>query len=309
MNLDYLKEFIALAETLNYWEASERLFLNQSTLSKHIKAMETELGVPLFERTTRKVALTEFGAALLPYAQSITRLQFEYSARLLQLRSQQRGLLTIGSIPTMAQHGIIDLLLAFKQRYPDFNTKIIENDSKLLIRQLLDKTCDLIFLRESRTGFERACCSDSDIARIPYINDYMVAVLPKGHPLAGRPEVTLWELRHERFAFINENSMMYDLCRRACQEASFIPDIVFDSHRLDSILDMVAKGGCTALLMNNHIRLPLDPAGREQAPFTAVPITPGIGTQISLCYLKEQPLSKAAATFVEFFQEYHSLLF
>ena len=58
MNTDYLKEFVVLAETKNFWEASDRLYMNQSTLSKHIKNLETDLGVDLFSRTTRRVELT-----------------------------------------------------------------------------------------------------------------------------------------------------------------------------------------------------------------------------------------------------------
>ena len=57
MNTEYLKEFVVLAETKNFWEASDRLYMNQSTLSKHIKSLENELGVDLFLRTTRRVDL------------------------------------------------------------------------------------------------------------------------------------------------------------------------------------------------------------------------------------------------------------
>ena len=63
MNTDYLKEFVVLAETKNFWEASDRLYMNQSTLSKHIKNLETDLGVDLFSRTTRRVELTSYGQA------------------------------------------------------------------------------------------------------------------------------------------------------------------------------------------------------------------------------------------------------
>ena len=66
MNTDNLKEFMVLAETKNFWEASDRLYMNQSTLSKHIKSLENELGVPLFTRTTRRVELTSYGQTFLP---------------------------------------------------------------------------------------------------------------------------------------------------------------------------------------------------------------------------------------------------
>lgn len=61
MNTEYLKEFVVLAETKNFCEASDRLYMNQSTLSKHIKSLENELGINLFLRTTRRVELTNYG--------------------------------------------------------------------------------------------------------------------------------------------------------------------------------------------------------------------------------------------------------
>ena len=68
MEISYFNEFVILAETRNYWAASERLYIGQSSLSKHIKTLESQLGAPLFDRTSRKVELTEFGAKMLPYA-------------------------------------------------------------------------------------------------------------------------------------------------------------------------------------------------------------------------------------------------
>ena len=85
MNTEYIHEFVVLAETKNFWEASERLFMNQSTLSKHIKSLEIELGVPLFTRTTRRVELTNYGHTFLPYAQSIARAEFSGTSAIKQL--------------------------------------------------------------------------------------------------------------------------------------------------------------------------------------------------------------------------------
>lgn len=68
LNVRYLEEFVTLTEKNNFLEAAECLFISQSCLSKHIKKLEAEIGVELFERTTRTVVLTEFGQMLLPYA-------------------------------------------------------------------------------------------------------------------------------------------------------------------------------------------------------------------------------------------------
>lgn len=303
MDINYFKEFAVLAETRNFWEASDRLFLNQSTLSKHIKAMEQELGVSLFTRTTRKVELTEFGHALLPYAQSITKLQFDYSAMLLQKKKQHKTLITIGSIPTMAQYNITNILLEYQRVCPDCYFKIIEEDSNNLKKLLQERKCELIFLRETKRILEEEFLHEELLVRIPYASDYLVAVLPANHPLAGRTELTLRDLKEEHFCFLKENTMIHGLCRIACQEAGFIPNIVFDSHSLESILNMVATGGCVALLMNNHVEYPLHSRPSIQSPFTAVKLVPPVTTKVSLCYLRNTPLSAAAEDFVNFFKE------
>lgn len=308
MDIHYLREFMVLAETKNYWEAAYRLFLNQSTLSKHIKSMEAELGVPLFTRTTRKVELTEFGEALLPYAKSISRLHFEYSARLMQIQNHQNGLVSIGCFPAMAQYHLTDILLDFQRKYPENKIKITEDDPKILSELLFRKECELVFLREIKKTGSYAREEHPLLERLPYLTDYMIAVLPLNHAFAGREEITLRELKGESFAFLKENTMMYDLCCQACQEAGFIPSIIFTSHRLDSILDMVTKGGCTALLMNYHVEYPLESAFALNPPFAVVRISPSVQTQVSLCWRKEARLSLAAAKFVEFFKNLNDSL-
>ncbi|MDY3918223.1 MAG: LysR family transcriptional regulator [Candidatus Limivivens sp.] len=302
MDINYFKEFSVLAETKNYWEAAERLYINQSTLSKHIKAMEQELGVPLFARTTRKVELTEFGTAFLPYAQSIVRTQFDYSAMLLQKKNHNKSQLAIGSIPVMAQYRITTILLDFQKLFPNCGFQIIEDDAKNLRNLLLSRKCELIFLREQKHPGTETFETDDKIIHIPYMTDYLVALLPKEHPLADRKELTLRSLQGEKFCFLKETSLIYDLSRSACQEAGFIPDIVFDSHRLDSIFDMVTYGGCVALLMNQHMHNLCD-AGPSM-PFAMVKVSPTISTQISLCCLKDAPLSKMAEEFIRYFQSF-----
>lgn len=60
MEIDYIREFVTLADVGNYMEAADILFISQSTLSRHIKSIEEDLGAPLFDRTTRKVVINEF---------------------------------------------------------------------------------------------------------------------------------------------------------------------------------------------------------------------------------------------------------
>ena len=301
MNLNYFKEFMILAETRNYWEAAERLFLNQSTLSKHIKAMEAELGVPLFDRTTRKVELTEFGQTLLPYARTITQAQSEYTTALLQKQNQNLGLVTLGSVSSMKQYHITDLVSDYQTEYPDYNIHVLENDSYCLKQMLLSKKCELAFLREPLDASGDSTAEKDGLVRIPYITDYLVAVMERHNPLAEGETISLPELAHEKFCFIKKSTILHNLCYAACQGAGFTPNIVYDSHYMGSIFDMIIKSGCVGLLTNQHVEHMR--THHANGPLKFLTIEPKIATQISLCYLENTQLSEGAANFVEFFQK------
>lgn len=300
MNISFFREFIVLAEEKNYMEAAERLYMNQSTLSKHIISMEHELGVSLFDRSTRRVELTEYGKALLPHARDITRSEFEYSSLLMQIQNREKGIMTLGSIPPMAQYGIVSLLADFQRHYPDSHVTILEEDSQNLPGLLREKKCELIFLRESRLDFEKNFLEDNEFVRIPFIQDHLVALLPANHPFARNEHLTLRELKDENFCLIKEGTLLYDMCINVCQASGFIPNISFTSHRIESILDMVSTGNYIALLTNLHVTPPQNAPVHENVAWIAIDLTPTIVSQISLCYLKDNPLSKSAKNFVAF---------
>ena len=113
LNVRYLEEFVTLTEKNNFLEAAECLFISQSCLSKHIKKLEAEIGVELFERTTRTVVLTEFGQMLLPYARKMVSLEYELEKNVHRKILQDSGNIELGSIPTMKQHAITALIAGF----------------------------------------------------------------------------------------------------------------------------------------------------------------------------------------------------
>ena len=294
MNTENLKEFIILAETKNFWEASERLYMNQSTLSKHIKNLESELGVSLFTRTTRRVELTNYGRIFLPYAKSVIRSEFEGLSAIRRLQNIENGLLTIGVIPSMPQYHITQFLTDFQKAYPQTSIRITEDDPVNLMQYLEDEKCELIFQREEKMIFEKNFLTDQHIIRLPYMQDNLVAIVPPSHPLATLHSVSLQQLKNERLCFIKEGSLMYQIAMDACQNANFVPNIVFTSHRIDSILDIVVSQNCVALLMDAHI------TQQSAISWCAIPIVPVISSQLSLCYRSDRALSKTAQLFVDF---------
>ena len=299
MNTENLKEFVVLAETKNFWEASDRLYMNQSTLSKHIKSLEAELGVDLFSRTTRRVELTGYGQAFLPYAKSMIHFEFEGISTLQRMKNIENGLLTIGAFPSMPQYHITQLLSQFQTMYPDATIRITEDDPVHLMHHLETEDCEVIFQREDKATFEKNFLNDTLITRIPYLRDQLVALVPLHHPLAHAASITLQQLKDDRFCFIKEGSLMYQISMDACQNANFVPNIVFTSHRIDSILDMVTNQNCVALLMDAQLKFPENGPTQIGEPWHSIPITPAISSQISICYRNDKPLSKNAQLFID----------
>lgn len=300
MEISYFREFVVLAETKNYWAASERLFIGQSSLSKHIKTMEKQLGAPLFARTSRKVELTDFGEKLLPYAQSIARLQYEYESAVYGMLQQDNEHLSIASIPALAAYNIVDILVRFQMDFPSVEIRTNEADTLIVREQLLEQKCELAIFRDSAVYLEHDAEKESKIIKIPFCTDRLVAVLPKDHPLAGKESIELAQLQGEHFALIKKDTMPYSLCMRACHEAGFIPNVQFSSHNLDGVFDMVTKGNCVALLFEKHAASPVDSVLSIAPPFSVVPIMPEIQTTLYLAYLRNVPLSRAAKHFIDY---------
>ena len=276
---------MVLAQTSNFVEAANILFSSQSTLSKHIKSIESELGVRLFDRTSRKVEITKFGELLLPYAKQIVELQDKYTAALQSNLATDREILTLGSIRALAQYNITDILVHFKKTRPQSSINIVQAGPAELREMLRQKKCELAFIR-TRDEI------DDDLIEVPYTVDTLVAVLPTTHPFARQKTIALRMLANDDFLLPEEHKYLYRLSTTVCKESGFEPKVVHTDDKFETLVDLVTKGMGVALLLK---RLALYVSNPKIA---IVDISPSVTTQINLCYLKGVELSKAAEHFI-----------
>lgn len=286
MELNYIKEFVVLAETENYLEAAESLFISQSSLSKHIKTIENELGVRLFDRSTRKVHLNESGKIFLSYAKEIANLQYSYTTALMNHSDQVLHTLTIGSIPIMAPYHITDAIIKFKMENKKFAVNLIEGESATLKEHLRQHKCDLAFIRDENDD-------DDEFVKVNYEHDSLVAILPSYHPLAKEKQLTLDQLKQEDFLFLQPGSVLYNLCVKECQKSGFTPNIIYTGKRAENIIDLIEKGMGVSLLMKKPIAYLANPK------ITIVDIHPAITTQIKIYHAKDRELSIGAKHFID----------
>ncbi|MDR1537204.1 MAG: LysR family transcriptional regulator [Clostridiales bacterium] len=283
METNYIREFVVLAETMNFLNASEELFVSQSSLSKHIQALERDLGVSLFNRSTRKVALSEYGRAFLPYAKKISSACQKTVDEILQLKTH--GYVNVGSIPSMAQYNITDILFRFQKDNVKFALNMLESDTLELVESLANGGIELAFLREITD-------ENPGLERIPCAVDCLCAVFPQKHPLSHSFEVELTQLQEEELLLLAKDTMLYNLCINKCSDAGFDPNILFSGHRLDNIADYVTKGTGVALLAKGQTRFIRNPK------IAVVDIAPRVSMRINLCWKRGAELSLAAKHFI-----------
>lgn len=149
MDIKHLAEFVALAETGNYLETADNLFISQSTLSKHIMALEKELGVSLFERTTRKIHLSTEGETFLPYALKIVRLQ-EEAANVLSAHSKAAtNRIALASTSQIVQYSVTEALAQFKRTHLSCQLNILVESHRNLKKLLYQHKADFIWIGET----------------------------------------------------------------------------------------------------------------------------------------------------------------
>jgi DNA-binding transcriptional LysR family regulator len=189
VELRQLTSFVAVAEELHFRRAAERLHLAQPSVSQHIRGLEAELGVRLFERNRRGAALTAAGDALLPEARDLLARAEGAAAIARSTGIGERGRLRL-SLTRSLTGGIAGAIVAaYRQRYPEVELELSVGNTMLHVEQLLEGDIDVGFVRPP---LEQPGLDELVLGREP-----MVCVLPKGHPLANRGRVRSADLRDE----------------------------------------------------------------------------------------------------------------
>ena len=254
MELRRLRYFVAVAEELSFNRAAKRLHIAQPPLSNQIKQLEEELGVLLFERTSRGVLVTEAGELLLEEARRIF-VQVDQTTRIVKrVGHGEVGRLALGFVPSASNEVLPPILRDFRDRFPDVELFLREMRPDHIVQRLNDKQLDAGFLY---LPFENKAFRVECVSREP-----LVVALPERHPLASEERVELQALAEEPFILpANYQKMpgLYGQVTAACREAGFVPDAVQkDVWLMQTVVGLVAGGMGVALvpasLRNLHRR-------------------------------------------------------
>ncbi|BBE18260.1 LysR family transcriptional regulator YeiE [Aquipluma nitroreducens] len=161
-----LKVFQSVALNLSFTKASNELFITQPAISKHIKELESEYEVKLFNRTGNKISLTTAGEILLAYTERITSLHNEIKFELGQLNGNPEGALRIGASSTISQYVIPAALAKFNRRFPEIKLSLINGNTEAIEKRLLKNEIDI--------GIVEGKPSNPDIRYSSFLNDELL---------------------------------------------------------------------------------------------------------------------------------------
>lgn len=286
MILEDINMFIVLAEMKNYTIAADMLYISQSSLTKRIQKLEQSVGVKLFTRTTKSVELSQYGEIYYKYAKQIQTAS-EACAREIQDMISHGNSLIIGCIPSILDYDISILIFKYMSS-SGIQCQIKTEKSEFLEKNLLEGKYDFAFIRDVD--------STLPFTSIPFVEDHMMAVLPKGHPLSHREHIYIKELKNENFLLHPKGSRPYRNILSLCRKEKFEPNIVYTDSHMRNICSMVSSGLGISLL-NEHL------ISKNVSDICAVPVAPGYSSKITLCYSSDRELTPKQREFLTFYKK------
>lgn len=220
MDFNQLTIFLVLAEELHFGRAAARLHMAQPPVSRAIAQLESNLGVKLFERSTRKVELTPIGVRLVRPAEAVIAAAQALRDKVQVAKSGDSGQIDI-VFAGVSTHGLIGALSReLKRTYPGITPNFLSQN-------FAQGALDLVSQGEADIVFGRWDFIPSDIDSVVVVEEKLVLAVPVAHNLAGRKRVLIQELIDEPFIELNvHQSVLWDRLRRLAHTASFEPKTV-----------------------------------------------------------------------------------
>jgi DNA-binding transcriptional LysR family regulator len=225
LNVHQLNVFLIAAETLNFTQTAKRLHLTQSSVSQHIKSLETQLGVELFERKGRSLEITDAGAVLLPMARDIVGGSIRAAEQMELLKKEIHGQLVVGCNTAPGKYLLPILLARFHQQYP-----LVKIACQVLpLQQTIEGLSDgnIHFAISNVEDVEYDACEFQ-----LYLEEPIELIVPHSHPWAQRGEIEPEELYEAQFIMREKSSGSYKYIKRS------LLDVGIEVERLDVFLEM-----------------------------------------------------------------------
>ncbi|UBU08858.1 LysR family transcriptional regulator [Nonomuraea gerenzanensis] len=246
MELRQLEYFVAVAEEAGFTRAATRLHVAQPGVSAQIRQLERELGEPLFDRSGREVRLTAVGEAVLPYARAALAAVSGMRQVADEFTGLLRGRVVMGGVATPSVLDLPGMLAGFHERHPAVEISLVESGPEQLLDGVAGGRIDLGLL-----GLGAPL--PPGLAVQVVVDQALVAVVSRGHELAGARSIRVAELKGLPLICLPPGTGLRTALEEVCREAGFAPHVAFEAAEPYVLGQLAARGLGVAVLPESTV--------------------------------------------------------
>jgi DNA-binding transcriptional LysR family regulator len=281
LDFHHLKVFLAAAGCLNYTHAGEELRLRQSTVSAHIKQLEAELGLKLFEHVGKRLALTEAGRLLEPVARRAVQGIAEVQSAADEYKGFARGSVHLGASTTTGLYILPWLLTQFHALYPNIYVRTTLSNTSTIERMVLDAEVDF--------GFVGGHLITGKLISHQWLEDHIVLITAPDHRLAATRRISVGSLRTETLIQREDGSATRAILESELERAGCRFDHIIELGHPEAIKEAVMHGLGIAFISRFAVE-----RETRSGDLVVVPVN-GVAPRrnLQICYRPKKHLSKA----------------
>lgn len=238
MNLQDLRYIVTVAKLRHFGRAAEACNISQPTLSNQIRKLEEELGVVLFERSNRRVDITEIGEQIIAYAERALGETSEMERLAKASQDPLDGPFRLGSIPTLAPYLMPQVWRSLQKQYPKLKLSLWEDTTVSLLEKVRDRRLDAALVATEIT--------EANLTELVLFEEPLIAALPPEHPLAERKSVREAELAKDLLV-LADGHCLSNQTLEACGGSRDVDDC-WRAASLETLVNLVAAGYGTTLI-------------------------------------------------------------
>lgn len=234
MEMQQVRYFVALAETLNFTRAAERCNVSQPALTRAIQQLEHELGGPLFHRERNNTHLSELGRMMLPYLETVEASTQAARIAAKAAKKMENITLTIGAMCTIGPQLVAELIVRFRAAHPEVEVTVVDGEAQAMIAALEkgDLEISVIGVPEELPDL---------LHQVPVFTERFVIVLPPNHPWARKNAIRVSELHGEPYVG-RTNCEVFQTVTRDFERRGVTTKKVFSSPRDEWVQKMIKAG-------------------------------------------------------------------
>jgi DNA-binding transcriptional LysR family regulator len=234
MEMQQVRYFVALADTLNFTRAAEKCNVSQPALTRAIQQLEHELGGPLFHRERGNTHLSELGRMMLPYLQTVEEQTKAAREQARAVKKLERATLTIGTMCTIGPQLVSELMIRFQAAHPDVEVRVIDAGAPQMIEMLEKGELEVAIVGVPEELPE-------SLHQLPIFEENFVIVLPPNHRLCMSNPIRASELDKEPYVS-RTNCEVFEPVRKELNSRGVFLRQVFSSPRDDWVQGMIKAG-------------------------------------------------------------------